>query len=114
MVVTLSPQMKGFRMGVLTLIKFRARTLLLVATISGLSIAAVVATPYIGAEGKFETLKAIQTERRTFAKALSPAVVAIAATRPEVGQAAQTGLAQGSAMAASGVVVDGEYGVTCI
>jgi S1-C subfamily serine protease len=106
--------MKGFRMGVPTLIKFRARTLLLVATISGLSIAAVVATPYIGAEGKFETLKAIQTERRTFAKALSPAVVAIAATRPEVGQAAQTGLAQGSAMAASGFVVDGEYVVTCI
>ena len=101
-------------MGLLTLFKRRANTLLLATTIGGLGLAAVVATPFIGAEPKFETLRTLQTERRTFAKSLSPAVVAVAATKPSIGDAAQTGLAGGSAMAASGFVVDGEYVVTCI
>jgi serine protease Do len=98
-------------MGVTRLIPRHA---LVVATISGLAIAAVTATPFVGAEPNFQTLKTLQTERRTFASTLAPAVVAIAAARPDIATAPDSGLAQGNSMAASGFVVDGEYVVTCI
>jgi S1-C subfamily serine protease len=101
-------------MGVSRLIPRRARSALVVVMISGLALAAVTAEHFAGAEPNFQTLKTLQTERRTFASTLAPAVVAISAAKPDVGNAAQTGLAQGSAMAASGFVVDGEYVVTCI
>lgn len=101
-------------MGVASLMTRRFRPLLLAAAVTGLAVAAAVATPFVGAEGKFETLKSLQTERRGFAKAISPAVVAIATEKPDLGNPGQTGLAGGSATASSGFVVDGDYVVTCI
>ncbi|MCB9932165.1 MAG: trypsin-like peptidase domain-containing protein [Planctomycetes bacterium] len=92
----------------------RMRPLLLAAMLTGMALAAAVATPFVGAEGKFETLKSLQTERRNFARAISPAVVAIAAEKPDFGASGQTGMAAGDAKATSGFVVDGDYVVTCL
>src|SRR5690606_12982842 len=86
---------KGFRMGVANLMTRRTRMLLLATALTGLAVAAAVATPQIGAEGKFETLKNLQTERRSFAKAITPAVVAVASSKPDIGNTGQTGLAAG-------------------
>ena len=101
-------------MGVATLMTRRMRMLLIATALTGLAVAAAAVTPYVGAEGKFETLKNLQTERVSFAKAITPAVVAIAATRPDIGNPGQTGLAGGGATAAAGFVIDGDYVVTCL
>ncbi len=64
--------------------------------------------------GGFKTLKALQSERVSLAKALSPSIVAIAASRPNLSGDQQTGMAGSMAQADSGFVVDGDYVVTCI
>ena len=100
-------------MGVATLM-LRARWMLLAAALTGIAVVAATATPKVGAENKFETLQALQTERRAFAKAISPAVVAIASSKPDISNPQQTGMAGASTMATSGFVVDGDYVVTCL
>jgi S1-C subfamily serine protease len=62
-----------------------------------------------------EHLQRLQAERTAFAKALTPAVVAVAASKPDLaGLAQQQGMAASAARAASGFVVDGSYVVTCM
>ncbi|MEZ5992721.1 MAG: trypsin-like peptidase domain-containing protein [Planctomycetota bacterium] len=100
-------------MGVASLM-MRARWLLLAVALTGLAVMAATATPAVGAEGKFETLRSLQTERRGFAKAISPAVVAISAQKPDISNPQQTGMAGSGSLAASGFVVDGDYVVTCL
>lgn len=58
------------------------------------------------------TLKALQNERVSLAKALSPSVVAVAPARPNFASDGQSGMAAGSATACSGFVVDGQYVVS--
>lgn len=107
---------KGLWMGVPTLKTRRVHFTLLAVALAGLVGVFALAAPQADAEGKFETLKSLQTERRNFSKALSAAVVAIAAGEngPNIGGDQTTGMAAGNAMAASGFVVDGDYVVTCI
>jgi len=69
-------------------------------------------TPAADAQQGVATLKALQSERVTLAKALTPSVVAVAPARPNFSSDGQSGMAAGSAVACSGFVVDGEYVVT--
>lgn len=103
--------LKGFRMRAAT--KPRKRLLPLAAVF-----VAVMAIAFTAVQaqdtGGFKTLKALQTERVNLAKALTPAVVAIAATRPNLANEQQTGMAGSMSTADSGFVVDGDYVVTCL
>ena len=103
-------------MGVLTLKTRRLQAAIIAVALAGFVGVFALTAPEAGAEANFETLKSLQKERRSFSKALTPAVVAIAAgdKGPDIGGDQQTGLAAGNAMAASGFVVDGDYVVTCI
>jgi len=103
-------------MGVPTLKMRRLHVAMIAVALAGLIGGFALAAPEAGAEGKFETLQTLQKERRSFSKALTPAVVAIAAGNeaPDIGGDQQTGLAAGNAGASSGFVVDGGYVVSCI
>lgn len=68
--------------------------------------------PQADAQQAGSTLKALQSERVAMAKALTPSVVAIAPKRPNFSADGQTGMAAGSANAASGFVVDGDFVIT--
>lgn len=81
-----------------------------------LALAAILAVSAASsqAEPGTRTLKSLQSERVSLAKSLSPSIVAIAATRPDLAAMGQTGMAGGGAMAASGFVVDGDFVMTCM
>lgn len=98
-------------MGLPTQISYRLRLLLVPAILAGVAVAAALATPGVDAEQSFETLKTLQTERRVFAERFGPGVVAIAANKVDIANAAQS-QAGNRALAASGFVVDGDYVVT--
>lgn len=100
-------------MGVPTRILRPMRLMLLPAVLAGFAVAIAMATPNVDAEKSFQTLKTLQTERRAFAKAISPSVVAIAANKVDIAAAANQQAGAGS-MAASGFVVEGGYVVTCM
>lgn len=103
-------------MGVPTLKTRRLQLAIVAVALAGVIGVFAVTAPQADAEPSFETLKSLQKERRGFSKALTPAVVAITAgdKAPDIGGDQQTGMAAGSALAASGFVVDGDYVVTCI
>lgn len=64
------------------------------------------------AQADLKTLKQLQQERVALARKLSPSVVALAPERPDLSEPEATGLAGGSALAASGFVVDDDYVIT--
>jgi S1-C subfamily serine protease len=94
-------------------------------TRTGLAVAVLAVVGLIAFSGKpqaeeqpalnLDNLRKLQEERTAFAAALSPAVVAVAAEKPDLERASRvTGMAASSAMATSGFVVDGSYVVTCM
>ncbi|MBK9973288.1 MAG: trypsin-like peptidase domain-containing protein [Planctomycetes bacterium] len=96
--------------------KLRPAALVIPGVLLATSIAATAfgafTLPAADAQQGVQTLKVLQSERVAMAKALTPSVVAIAPTRPDLAREAQTGMAGGNSMACSGFVVDGEYVVT--
>ncbi|MBX3474597.1 MAG: trypsin-like peptidase domain-containing protein [Planctomycetes bacterium] len=85
---------------------------LLLASAVALTSIHAFSVPAAEAQQGAPTLKALQSERVAIAKALTPAVVAVAQTRPNFGADGQTGMAGGNAIAASGFVVDGDFVLT--
>lgn len=78
----------------------------------GLSAATITLEAAPAQAQEFPTLKKLQAERVALARKLTPSVVAVADSRPDLSNPQATGLAQGAAFAASGFVVDEEYVVT--
>lgn len=90
-----------------------ARLLVIPALLLGLLVAGAWAAGDTGAELNLEALKSLQDERRSFARTMSPSVVAIASERPDMSPP-ETNMTAPQGKAASGFVVDGEYVVTSI
>ncbi|MCC6573615.1 MAG: serine protease [Planctomycetes bacterium] len=76
------------------------------------SVAALPA-PAIAQGVSVNTLKELQKERVALARRLTPSVLAVAANRPDMGLAPNTGMAGGGAKANTGFAVDDDYVITC-
>lgn len=77
-------------------------------------VVAVQSAPATQAAPGNATIKSLENERISLARALTPSIVAIAASKPDISNMGQTGMAAGGAIAATGFVVDGSYVVTCM
>jgi serine protease Do len=90
------------------------RLALMPAILALAAVIAVGASPRAQAEPGVATLRTLQTERTALARALSPAVVAVARSKPRLADLAGPNLMGPRVTAASGFVVDNDYVITCM